>query len=191
MEKLLPRWMRESVAFYSPVPTVCTCNSHRLRSEWREPGHSALSALMMRQLEAIFQLGPVLTLKHLRSALPGLPMTRMDETSAVLTIHSNLIWWLYWANAIISLTLGYLPWRAEVESSILVKNGLSLQGSEFSFFVWWKHNVKIKSWLMRAVIKKSLHQDVIVQLMNRCVFFALNRIAWLVWHNISPIWRLG
>lgn len=61
--------------------TVCTCNSHRLSEEWREPGHSALSVLMMRQLEAIFQLGPGLTLKHLWSTLPSLPMTRMDRTS--------------------------------------------------------------------------------------------------------------
>lgn len=138
MGKLLPRWMRERVVFYLPVPTVCTCNSHRLSEEWREPGHGALSALMMRQLEAIFQLGPALTLKHLWSTLPSLPMTRMDETSAMLTIHSNLIWWLYWANAIISLALGYLPWSAEVESSLLVKNGLSLQGSKSFFFCLMK-----------------------------------------------------
>lgn len=109
---------------YCFLHTVCTCNSHRLSEEWREPGHSALSALMMRQLEAIFQLGLSLTLKHLWSTLPSLPMTRMDGTSAKLTIYSNLIWWLYWANATISLTLGYLPWRAEVDSSLLVKNGL-------------------------------------------------------------------
>lgn len=104
--------------------TVCTCNSHSLSEEWSEPGHSALSALMMRQLEDIFHLGPGLTLKHLRSTIHSLPMTRMDGTSAMLTIYSNLIWWLYWANAIISLTLGYLPQRAEVESSLLVKNAL-------------------------------------------------------------------
>lgn len=128
------------------LPTVCTCNSHRLSEEWREPGHGALSALMMRQLEAIFQLGPALTLKQLRSTLPGLPMTKMDDTSAMLTIHSNLIWWLYWANAIISLTLGYLPRRAEVESGLLVKNGM--WAWQWIRFVWWKHNVKIKSWLM-------------------------------------------
>ena len=78
MGKVLPRWMRGSVVFCSSVPTVCTCNSHRLSEEWREPGHGALSALMMRQLEAIFQLGPALTLKHLWSPLPGLPVTRMD-----------------------------------------------------------------------------------------------------------------
>lgn len=124
------------------LPTVCTCNSHRLSEGWREPGHSALSALMMRKLEATFQLGPALTLKHLWSTLPSLPMTRMDGTSAMLTIHSNLIWWLYQANAIISLTLGYLPQRAEVESSLLVKNGLSLWDSESFLF---DENIMLKS----------------------------------------------
>lgn len=116
------------------LPSVCTCNSHRLSEEWREPGHGALSALMMRQLEAIFQLGPALTLKHLWFTLSALLMTKIDETSATLTIHSNLIWWLYCENAIISLTLGYLPRRAEVESGLLVKNGLSLRGSESFLF---------------------------------------------------------
>lgn len=91
MGELQPRWMRERVVFYSLVPTVCTCNSHRLSREWREPGHDALSALMMRQLEAIFQLGQALTLKHFWSTLLGLSMTRMDETTAMLNIHSNLI----------------------------------------------------------------------------------------------------
>lgn len=41
---------------------------------------------------------------------------------------------------------------------------------------------------MRAVITKSLHRDVVVYLMNRCVFFALNQIAWLVQCNILPDW---
>ena len=110
---------------YSPVSTVCTCNSHRLSEEWRKPGHGALSALMMRQLEAIFQLGQALTLKHLWSTLPRHSMTRMDGTFAVLTIHSNLTWWLYQANAIISLTLCYLPQRAKVESSLWDKSYIS------------------------------------------------------------------
>lgn len=114
---------------------VCTCNSHRLSEKWRGPGHGALSALMMRQLEAIFQLGQALTLKHFWSTLPGRSMTKMDGTTAMLTIHSNLIWWLYRPNAVISLTLGYLPWSAEAESSPLVKKwGLSLRDRESFLF---------------------------------------------------------
>lgn len=151
-----------------------------------------ISSIMMRKLEAVFQLGPALTLKHSWSTLPSLSMTRMDGTSAMLTIHSNLIWWLYWANAIISLILGYLPRRAEAENSLLVKNDPSLWDSESFFFLSflfrWKRNVKIKSWLMQAVIKKCLWRDAVVYLMNRCVFFALNWIAWLVQHNISLNW---
>lgn len=56
-----------------------------------EPGHGALSALMITQLEAIFQLGQALTVKHFRPTLPGLSVTEMDETSATLTVRSNLI----------------------------------------------------------------------------------------------------
>lgn len=142
--KPLPRCMRDGVVYHSPVPTVCTCNSHRLREEWREPGRGALSALMMRQLEAIFQLSLALTLKHLGSILPARSLTRMDENSAMLTIRSNLIWWLYWANTIISLTLGYLPWRAEVESSLWLKKWsvIASQGSESSLF---HENIMLKS----------------------------------------------
>lgn len=128
MGKLLPL-VDERKGGFLPIciPSFCTCNSHRLSETWRGPGCGALSALMMRQLEAIFQLGRALTMKHFRSTLPGLSMTEMDETIAMLTIHSNLIWWLHRPNAILSLTLSYLPWSAEAESGPLGnKCGLSL-----------------------------------------------------------------
>lgn len=55
----------EKMGCFFPVLKASTCNPHRLKEACRDPGPGALSALMMRQLEAIFQLDSVLTLKHL------------------------------------------------------------------------------------------------------------------------------
>lgn len=99
------------------LPTVCTWNSHRLSEEWRKPGHGVLSALMMRNLGPFCSRAQLWHWNTYGLTRPSFPMTRMDGTSVMLTIHSNLIRWFYWANAIISLTLGYLPQRAKVESS--------------------------------------------------------------------------
>lgn len=114
-----------------PVPTDSTCNSHRLSERWREPGQGALSALMTRQLEAIFQLGRALTLKHSYGlSCPLLPVTRMNGTSSKVShsFKSDMI--ALRANTIISLTLGYLPWRAKVEGGQLVKNRPSFLDGE-------------------------------------------------------------
>lgn len=73
-------WMQWSVAL------VHTCSSHRLQEERRPPRRRALSTLMTKQLEAIFQLGQRLWCIRLE-----LWVTEMNETSAVLTIPSAVM----------------------------------------------------------------------------------------------------
>ena len=113
--------------------TVCTCNSHRLSEEWREPGRGALSALMMRSSGGHFAAEPGSDIETLTVDPAQSP--RDKDGWHFLTIRSNLIRWFYWANAIISLSLGCLPRRATVESSLWVKNGLSLRQRESFFYL--------------------------------------------------------